>query len=248
MSKDIEKEMEVITRVVEDAKSGQTPSIMQDRTYLSVVGDELVEGDRGLLARSPARLRSMIQELDREKWFQPEAQLEVYARPDAFVNRVRMAFWNEWEKSMAYGLKIDISAIAHNANATEGHMWAVFRHAPWLMWVLTPPVSYTNFLDEALERGLSRIRSIIDAKLGDVDPTSGRLIIQDHKAAELVLKAVAFLDLRRNGGIVERSENKHVHLHASSSTTSKALGTMTAGDVEAVIDAKIRALEVGSDG
>lgn len=229
----IKREIEVIKRVEGSVER------RSDERDLGAVGYELVEGDRGLIALSPPRLRDRIRELDREMWFQSERVLEEYAKPDAFVNRIRLAFWNEYEKCHTYGLTIQVQDIARKVATSEAHVWAVFRNKPWLMWVLTPPASYGAFLDEALERGLQRLRSIIDAKVGEVDPISGRLIITDHKAAELVIKTVAYLDSRKHGGIVEKS----LHLHAKSGgggdLTARAIGAMTTQD----LDARIAELE-----
>jgi len=181
---------------------------MQTKSLLESQLSEDATGPRSILEIAPVRLASLIGRVDRDLLFMPIDELERQVKPDAFTNRVRLGFWREYERAQAFGVRMVLENIAVTIGATSAHVWACVEDTSRrLPWILQPPASYESFLDEALEKGLSRLRALIDAEIGHADPTSGRLVITDHKGAELMLKAVAFLDMRKHGGIVQKSIN-----------------------------------------
>jgi len=181
---------------------------MQTKSLLESQLSEDATGPRSILEIAPVRLASLIGRVDRDLLFMPIDELERQVKPDAFTNRVRLGFWREYERAQAFGVRMVLENIAVTIGATSAHVWACVEDTSRrLPWILQPPASYENFLSESLERGLSRLRTIIDAEIGHQDPTSGKLVITDHKAAELILKAVVFIDMRVSGGIVQKSIN-----------------------------------------
>jgi hypothetical protein len=69
-----------------------------------------------------------------------------------------------------------------------------------LAWIICPPTSYENTLEEALTRGMKRINEILDLPLFE---SNGKI---DYRAAELIMRAVGFVDVRKHGMPTQRTE------------------------------------------
>jgi len=106
-----------------------------------------------------------------------------------------------------------------------------------LAWILCPPASYDNMLEEALARGLSRINEILELPFYD---SSGR---PDSKIMELVLKATAFLDVRKHGMPTQRMESTATVNTLNVSVTKKDLKQLGSHSSIKEIDEKIKQLE-----
>lgn len=159
---------------------------------------------RSLYNIIPDHLKRAISQVPTELFFESEAVLRRKCKADAFLNRVRLAFWREYEEAQSNVSRMRESVIARSVDLPTVRLRALLSDPKKLPFVLVPPASYENFLEEASSIGLSRLREIIDTPFQD--PETGKL---DHKAMEIVLKAVAFIDMRRNGGIMQRSMNMH---------------------------------------
>jgi hypothetical protein len=188
---------------------------------------------RSLINMVPHCLKKAFSSLSEEDFgFTEERYEREYGRVDTATNLLRIAFWREYETAQANMRKMGIDAIAFGCGMLVGQVRSTLSNRTDLRWVLIPPLSYENFLDEALSFGLNRLRKdILGAKIYDEE---GRL---DVRAADLLLKAVAFIDMRRNGMPTSRSENVHVISRTSdlkSITSQKSLKE---------IDARIKELE-----
>ncbi len=135
----------------------------------------------------------------------------------------------EEEFERKYG-RVDIFNVAFRCGAPVAHVMRTLSTGSKLLWCLIAPGTYDSFLDEALEFGLMRVRrDILDAPIYDAEGNF------NTKAADLLLKAVAFFDMRKNGGIL----NKNLHIVRN----EKDLKTLTAGRSIKDIEERIRELE-----
>jgi len=215
------------------------------------VADDLFdrEDPRSLYNIVPRWLREAISTVDVKVMLQDEQTLRVSASADARLNRIRLAFWAEYEEAQAMVRNVDFYQVTRKTGITATFCkQLITRNQYTLAYVLHQPVEYSQFLEEALSAGLGRLREILDAPMKN---PSGDI---DHKMAELILKATAFIDLRVHGGIVEKrvqitqNQNHTVHEQVFSSkqdrTKSSRLltGNSSATQLEA-LDAKIRELE-----
>lgn len=131
---------------------------------------------------------------------------------DPQVNRIRMEFWKEYDRATVQKRRMDLAAIAIGSGMQATLLKHMLSKRANMAWVIIQPGTYESFLDEALSYGLTRLRrDILGASLMTtiIDKAGDSHQVMDHKAADLLLKAVAFLDMRKNGGIV----NKSLHVH-----------------------------------
>jgi hypothetical protein len=102
-----------------------------------------------------------------------------------------------------------------------------------LAWVMTPPSDTITALKETLNYGFDRIRDILDLPLYKVESvkiSNGEFEdreVVDEKVANLMLKAVAMIDLRLHGSYVQvqkieqKTINTNVNINKSVPTTGK---------------------------
>ena len=160
---------------------------------------------RSLYNLVPQWMRLIIHEIPKEQFFWPENKLKENARADARLCRIRLAFWGEYEEAQASLRSFDIFGISKRCGISQHFIREFLSEPQHLAFVLCPPASYDIFLEEALQFGLGKLREILELPL--TDPATGAV---NHKTADLVLKATAFIDMRINGGFV----NKNLNLHA----------------------------------
>lgn len=189
------------------------------------------ENPRALINLLPRDLQKHLLAIDEGDYGIREEEFErKYGRVDIFTNRVRIEFWREYEMAQQEFRHMSLENIAFRCGSPTSHINKVLTTGSKLLWTLIPPSSYENFLDEALEFGLMRVRrDILDAPVYNADGNF------DTKAADLLLKAVAFFDMRRNGGIVQKSVQIVKH--------QNELKTLTSGRTIKDIEERIKELE-----
>jgi hypothetical protein len=147
------------------------------------------------------------------------AQEDVAARfremkgrpPSVSENRLRFAFWQEYEESIKQSRQIKPHRIYGGVCSDVFFMHYVAKDKARLLWILCPPTNYKEMLREALGFGLEQLREILDLPVVN---DRGKV---DTRLCEVKAKIVAMLDVRVNGAPVQRVEQKSV----SYSVTSK---------------------------
>lgn len=161
-----------------------------------------------------------------------ELQLEEKFRPSSEIQKIRLAFWKEYETAQSELRKMTIANIGRFMGQPSASLLKVIRNVNHLAVILCPIASYENFLEEALMAGTKRLREMINLPFYKPD---GEL---DHKTMDLILKAVAFIDLRKNGGIVQRQVQVNVD-----KKTAREIGSMPSSTSLEDIDKRIAELE-----
>ena len=152
-----------------------------------------------------------------------ETELEREVKPNVTLRRIRSSFWYEYERMHSKYTRtttraadnISVYKICHGVCTTQFFMDRIFRNDYYFAWMIRPPQNYTKALNESLEHGLSRVREILNFPLYEkkftrdgepvVDPKTGRQIeVPSEKNANLILKTVAFLDLRVKGAVTQK--------------------------------------------
>jgi hypothetical protein len=196
----------------------------------------LIVGEFDLGQVIPKELEAFCNDVPEENFAMSETELIRKGNLSYVESRVRMSFWKEYESSRAQRRVMDIQMIAAGAAVHVPMIRAIFARPLAAAFVLTPPTQYVMFLDEALNRGLMRLREVLDFPLRN--PVTG---MPDLQAAELLLKVTGFLDLRKHGGIVQKQLNVNVG-DGGAPVTHQLGGSLGTKDI-AEIDKKIRELE-----
>lgn len=184
---------------------------------------------RALINICPEEVRSvLLEKMSLDLLYMNEEELTQVIHPDASLNRLRLAFWKEYETAQSQVRHMTLSNVAIQLGFTSANVARTLKTPKLLAWVLCPPASYENFLEESLMAGMRKLREIIGLDIikdGEVD----------HKTAELILKATAFIDMRKNGGIVQ----KNLTVNLTKETQRKVMSTATLEE----LDLKIAELE-----
>lgn len=165
-----------------------------------------------------------------------EKELRAIVEPDVRLNQIRIAFWKEYDMARSSLTKMTVIGMQSFLDGLPSiHVRQALQTPEALAWILCPPASYDNMLEEALARGLGRINEILDLPLRNND---GDI---DAKVTELILKAVAFLDIRKHGMPTQRTESTIKSLTMNVTKRDiKQLGSHTRIED---LDAKIKQLE-----
>lgn len=195
-----------------------------------------VNDPRALVNIVPKRLRRCIEQVPKDYYAMEEPQLEAVANPTVVDKRIRMAFWHEYESAQSLMRDMRVANISMLANVHEALLYRGFGRLEKMAYYLSPPVEYSMFLEEASTHGLQRLRDeILTIDIYKVDPKTGEKVL-NTQAANLLLKAIAFVDLRKHGGIVQ----KNLHIHSDSREMKDVSGTVkTVED----LDKRIKELE-----
>lgn len=134
--------------------------------------------------------------------------LKKAARPTPTDNRLRIAFWMEYDRVQAgFRHKMDMTHV-YGGVCSSAYFSDYYCIVPEkLCWLLTPPASYMIKMNEALDFGVDVLRNILslDNVTEDGKP--------NVKLMELQAKIVAMLDARKNGAFTQKIEQKSMHLN-----------------------------------
>jgi len=186
---------------------------------------------RSLLSIAPRGVADLIGKLPPEWLKRPESVLVRMVQVEPQLNRLRIAFWKEYDHAQSQMRGMLWANISRLVQRPSVSIADYFHNHATLAYILCPPASYDVFLEEALSHGMGRIREILDLPLTD---ENGRV---NAKVGELILKAAAFLDLRTHGGFLQKSA--HVEVGIGVNQMKKFSEQMSIAD----IDKKIKELE-----
>lgn len=141
-------------------------------------------------------------------------------------NRLRVAFWLEYNRAQDNRAKMRLENICAGLCTRAYFENEILRRKTKLAWVLTPPISYTNAMEEALIYGVEKIRDILDVELKD---SKGQVNV---KAAEVLLKTIQFLDQRVKGAIVQKVDTRSLVVHANTDSKPKGSEPVTLESVQ----------------
>ena len=156
--------------------------------------------------------------------------------PTATDNRIRLAFWMEYDRAQAHNKSMTMVAVFAGVCSADYFYRRYLKHPEKVAWMMCQPSSYQVIAEEALAFGLEQLREILS--LSVVLP-NGRA---DVKLGELQAKIVAMLDTRVKGTITQRLETKNMSLNISTSDTAVAKAAM-AGTMDD-IDQRLKELEL----
>jgi hypothetical protein len=191
---------------------------------------------RSLINIMPREARVMLDHVPVEWLMMNERDLHDIVKPSTLLNAVRTAFWLEYDLAQSSHTKMTLKGVMVHMNNQSPTILIrnAFATARSLAWILHPPIHYSTLIDETLNHGMRRIEEILSLPLHDND---GKV---DPRVAELILKATAFLDVRKHGMPTQRTENLTKNLNVTVTKSDlKKFGVTKAEE----LDHKIQELE-----
>jgi hypothetical protein len=148
-------------------------------------------------------------------------ELSQRANPSFTLSRVRMSFWNEYENANQGNRKMHLSKIVAGVCTETVFRKKILGDRVKLAYVLCPPKDYQITVKEALDAGLDSLRAIVSARVID---ENGNL---NAKSADVVLKAIALLDMRVKGAVIQRIDQRSLNVNLNKEVPP---GSLTAPD------------------
>jgi len=164
----------------------------------------------------------MLNETMRKLAYLSDEELEAEVKPNLSLKRLRTAFWAQYDNLHNSPMrnnknfnKIGIFKMCMGICTTQYFMEKIARNDFMLAYIIRPPLDYDNAMQESLQHGLNRVREILNFPLYEprfnkdglpiVDKHTGEQVMSpNEKIANLILKTVAFLDLRIKGATVQK--------------------------------------------
>lgn len=131
-------------------------------------------------------------------FFAEEKDIESKAQPSPLVYRLRLAFWDEYERALSVRKKMRLnSVISHHCD--KKHFYEnILTNNMWMLFIITPPRKYELSMRHILEKSTQRLQRIMDIDPIDED---GRV---DLKLAHLQYKIHAWVDNRVRGSVAQK--------------------------------------------
>jgi len=159
-------------------------------------------------------------EIEKEEW---EIKKNLQITPT--LNRIRYSFWNEYYRAVDTNKNMVNKNIFAGICSVEAYT-RILRNNAYIAWILCPPADTVIALKETLNYGLDRIREILDLPLYKIesvrvgkDDFEDREVV-DEKVANLMLKAVAMVDLRLHGSYVQVQKIEQKTINVNRNITS----------------------------
>jgi hypothetical protein len=198
-------DLEIETEDVLRSKATITKNIEGKFGLLELLSEAIVFSDR---IRQLITERPDLLEMDEH-----ELKMSIQKKCTLTLLRLRMSLWQEYESARQSKRKMYFTKI-YAGICSEHVASKIIKDQEKLAFIICPPSDYLVQLKEAHSAGLNTLREILAAKVVDED---GYLL---PRAADVVIKAFALLDMRLKGAIVQRIDSRVISQNQNVSVTA----------------------------
>lgn len=193
------------------------------KSIINVVPDQVRESMLRLVNERPD-----LCDLD-EQVLKRYLRSEVGMSLSATDNRIRINFWNEYDRCVGLDKKMTIYGIISRFTSFEFFTKTFLKSNEKVCWMICPLVTYMVNAEEALAFGMDELRDTLS-----VPHIVGNKI--DHKLLNAKITIVKILDARVHGAAVQRTLNY-------TKTQVDVVGSVSASERERLIENQIKQLE-----
>lgn len=136
-------------------------------------------------------------------------EIKERLNPTVTHYRLRYAFWNEFECSLDQGRMMRMSRVYAGICGEKHFSEVLSKNQVFMAFLLNQPTDYITVVKESLQAGMENLRKIVSSNVHDED---GNLI---PRAADVVIKGIALLDLRVKGAVIQRIDQRLVSLNVN---------------------------------
>lgn len=200
-----------------------------DRDLESVDVDNSGKTLRELL---PSWLVTYIDAIPKEFFDLGQEELKEGAKFSDYEEMLRISFWEEYRRAVRTQTKM-VLANVYGGICTKNRFEICCKNSYKLAYLVQPPKEVQVALEHLLDIGLDEMKHILKAPIYD---RKGNV---DGRIANVKLKVIEMLMIRRRGVITTRSEVVSKSLNVNVNKTEKAPKTLQE------IEAEIAAIEAG---
>lgn len=162
---------------------------------------------RSIINLVPSSMANQIKVIPDAIFSWGEGELKTHTKIDVLEERLRLAFWREYDAAQIQGRKINLSHVYGGVCTQAVFQQKVVANSFKLAYILTPPLDYEIQMKELLQLGLEQLRDIL--LLPHLDE-KGR---PNPKMADVKQKIVESLHLRVKGAVPYRMETKNLNVN-----------------------------------
>jgi hypothetical protein len=133
------------------------------------------------------------------------------AIPSATDNRLRVAFWMEYERAQVAGSQMELRNVYSGVCSKPYFYQTYLNNSAKVAWLTCQISSYEKYADEAITFGLTQLREVLALPHAEFHE-DGSVKKIDTKLIELKAKIIFGLEARRKGAVVQRVEQKNMNL------------------------------------
>lgn len=226
--------MDVKNLMVKEAADALEQRDASDHSLIDSPGILEPNNPRSLVNIAPKGVPELLDRLPIEYLEKTEKELLRFVPQDPTLNQLRIAFWKEYDAAQSQMRTMLWANISQMMQRPSMSLAKYFHIPQAFAYILCPPVSYNVFLEEAHAHSLNKIREILDLPVINEE---GKV---DAKVAEIKLKAAAFIDLRVQGGFLQKSVKAEVKYPQVGLQDVEKMAKQLSSDE---LDAKIKELE-----
>lgn len=185
---------------------------------------------RSVINMVPPRVREeMLRILAMFPHYFTETETELYdiLKPTDLDDRLRVAFWHEYDRAQDRGVKMQMKNVFSLFCSDMTFYKRILISAARFAWIINRPSDYAMSLEASLNHGKNTLDKIIKMSVLGAD---GKI---DKVAANIFLKAYELLDNRVKGGPLQRIEQKTKTMHIKTTDTNPDLVERELQELEA---------------
>lgn len=164
---------------------------------------------RSVMDLIPQNIQDAISRIPEDLLNEHEHELRKRLKPDLTLDRIRIAFWLEYDEAQTNGRMMQMQKVYRGACHHSYFSHTILKKPEMLAWMMCPPTDYILSMRALLNRGIRQLEAIVDSDIHDED---GKLI---PSAANTVLKVLQMMDVKVHGSIVQRVETKTLNVNAN---------------------------------
>ena len=194
-----------------------------------------LDNPEALISIVPTRLVPVLRRLGpklHKVLTRTEGELRDHLQPDERDERVRLAFWDEYNHSTQCGKKMSIAAMLQGCMSWEAWVTVFEPSDKKMLWVLCPPISYQTAMRNILHVGTERLMEIMRLPIVDENGKA------DSKTIVNILKAFQLVDLRVKGAVMQKLQiqQQSLNVHATMNQEQVNMHMLPGGNNQVPVD------------
>lgn len=211
------------------AKDKTPPKSVDEIQYVGPDSDHLQKANpRSLYNVLPKNIQAKMNQVPMALFHMDDQELEQEVLPTPTMRLLRTKLWTEFHRMVEESIpgKMQMSEVVKGVCSTQLLVEKAFSSHYATAWMIMPPRSYIDAMEESLAMGVLRLREILELPIQQhAKNREGTKILRDDqgkpitkidvRVANLIVKVYALLDQRIKGGFTQRHELKATQITGS---------------------------------
>lgn len=177
---------------------------------------------RSIVNLVPEKVSRAIEQLPEEMRDLDEKTLREKVRPSATDSRLRLAFWNEYERAQGKHSKMTMSNIYGGICSKTYFIDKYITRPENVAWMICPVVSYMKAAEECLHFGMDQMREVLALPNIDAKGKVNTSLINVKKSI------VQSLEMRIRGAIPMVQKNLNINANLTDKQAAEVAGQAVA--------------------